>query len=380
MQSLDEDSVPTLFQAANARYLGPDQALAEIRQNDGIIPVAFTKDHRLVWMDIGDSPLDEWKFRFSIRNLIDASGVTTCFTTDVDILRREAAELGQDQPPAGFIFHMSKCGSTLMARVLDQSPNHIVLKEPTPLHERFWQYLTQDWKAPIEPTEENLQVIRNLIQIMGRSRLPQQQSYFVRVRSWLISFADIIQHAFPDTPCLFMYRDPVEVMASILSKPTTGLPRLMESGAAAFITGRSQGELLEMDSLQYFTAFYQRYLRSSLTEMDQHSSYLNYRDFTKDNLSNILERAFHYTPAEPILSRMLEQFDVYSKDDSRTTQFASDGNEKQRLVTPAMREAANLHLTRYYDGLESHQRNLTTGSRWLRDDVALEREEHRHAY
>lgn len=267
-----------------------------------------------------------------------------------------------------------------MARILDQSPNHVTLKEPTPLHERFWQYMTQDWQAPIEPTEANLQIIRNLILIMGRTRLPQQESYFVRFRSWLIAFVDIIQRAFPDTPCLFMYRDPVEVMASILSKPTTGLPRLKESGAAAVITGRTNSELQEMDSLQYFTAFYQRYLRSSLSEMNDLSHYLNYRSLTKENLPGILTTAFRYTPDEAVLSRMLGQFDIYSKDDSGKTRFSPDNQEKQRFVSPAMREAANLHLMRYYDALETHERNLNNGLISPQGTFSSDQEEHRHAY
>lgn len=380
MESLDENSVPSLFQAANKTHLAPEQALAEIRQHAGIIPVALTEDHRLVWLDIGGNPLSEWKFRFSIRNLIEASGLPTCFTTDLEFLNRETADFEQGNQPAAFVFHMSKCGSTLMAKILDQSPHHVTLKEPTPLHERLWQNLTRDWQAPIEPTKANLQIIRNLIQAMGRHRLPQQQSYFVRFRSWMIAFVDIIQRAFPDTPCLFMYRDPVEVMASILSKPTTGLPRLKESGAAAFITGRSNDELRNMDSLQYFTAFYQRYLRSSLTEMNDHSCYLNYRALTKGNLPSILTTAFQYAPAEPTLSQMLEQFNVYSKDDSGTTRFAPDNQEKQRLVTPAMREAADLHLMEYYNALEAHEKNLNNILAWPPADTADNQETARHAF
>lgn len=196
----------------------------------------------------------------------------------------------------------------------------------------------------------------------------------------MVAFVDIIQRAFPDTPCLFMYRDPVEVMASILSKPTTGLPRLKESGAAALITGRSKAELLDMDSLQYFTAFYQRYLRSSLTEMNDRSCYLNYRALTEDNLQRILTTAFNYAPAEPTLSRMLGQFDIYSKDDSGTTRFASDSREKQRLVSPAMREAADLHLVQYYDALEVHERNLSNVLPRPLGNSAIDQEETQHAH
>ena len=35
--------------------------------------------------------------------------------------------------PSGFIFHMSRCGSTLVAQMLAALPEHIVLSEPPPL-------------------------------------------------------------------------------------------------------------------------------------------------------------------------------------------------------------------------------------------------------
>lgn len=358
MESLDEQSAPHLFQVANARYLAAGSAIIDIRDNPGLIPVAITQSGQLVWLDIEDCPLSEWKFRFSIRNLIERSGVGTCFTTNLDLLKDPALDLDQQPPPAGFIFHMSKCGSTLLSKILDQSPAHIVLKEPTPFHERFWRYLTEDWQRAVEPNAANLLIIRNLLQAMGRKRLPRQTSYFVRFRSWTVAFVDVIQRAFPETPCLFMYRDPVEVMASILSKPTTGLPRLKEGGAAAFITGCTDQELDLANRLGYFTAFYRQYLLSGLTKMNHRSRYLDYRDLTKDNLPQILEAAFGYRPPESILTDMEDQFGLYSKDDTGSRGFFSDFEEKRRLITPEMRRESDLHLGQLYRALEVHERNL----------------------
>jgi hypothetical protein len=357
MESLDERSLPQLFQAANARFLEPESAVAMLRDNPGLIPVAITRSHRLVWLDVGACPLNEWKFRFSIRNLVERSGVGPCFTTSLDLLKLPTLGLPAQPRPAGFIFHMSKCGSTLLAKILDQSPEHVVLKEPTPFHERFWEYLTHDWST-LEPAEENLRMIRNLLGAMGRIRLPDQTSYFVRFRSWTVAFVEIIQRAFPETPCVFMYREPVEVMASILSKPTTGLPRLKDGGAAAFITGRADAELDLSDRLGYFTAFYRQYLSAGLTKMNQRSRYLNYRDLTKAHLPTILEAGFDYRPSGPTLDAMGEQFGFYSKDDSTPRSFASDVEDKRRLVTPAMRAASTRHLSEYYRALEGHERNL----------------------
>lgn len=352
-----EQSVPELFLSANRKYLQPEQAIKTIKKNPGIIPVAITDEHRIIWLDVGDYPFSEWKFRYAIRNMIAQKGLGYCFTTDILLLAREEMTLGNPQDPAGFVFHMSKCGSTLMAKALDQPDNQMIIKEPTPLHENLWQYLTDNWQNPVAPTVDNLRLIRNLIQLLGRLRTPKQRSYYVRFRSWNITFVEIIQQAFPETPCLFMYRDPVKVMSSILNKPTTGLPRLNDSEAAAFITQKSRENLTSMDALHYFTSFYKQYLYFGLKKM-QNTHFLNYRQLNKRNLAKILLIAYNYTASEDDLSIMQAQFDTYSKDDTGTVRFFSDKKEKSKQVTPAMRVAAEEHLIELYQKLENSSRNL----------------------
>ncbi len=352
-----ELSVPELFKTANENYLQSSQAIDIIKSNTGIIPVAITDEYRIVWLDVGDYPYKEWKFRYATQNLIDQRGLGLCFTTSIELLSSNEVILDNPDEPAGFIFHMSKCGSTLMSKVLDQPEALFVIKEATPLHENLWQYLTNNWKNDVELTNNNLRLIRNLISLLGRHRLDNQTSYFVRFRSWNIAFVEAIQHAFPKTPSLFMYRDPVKVMASILNKPTTGLPRLNDCGAAAFITGFSQKELSNMNALQYFTSFYKQYMHLGLNKM-QNTHYLNYHQLNKINLGTILHNAYKYSPSKTDLLLMQAQFDTYSKDDSGTVRFTSDSKEKQKLVTPEMRQAAEEHLMEMYQQLEEHEYNL----------------------
>jgi len=352
-----ENFVPELFQVANKKYLQPDQAIELIKQNPGIIPVSITAEFRVVWLDVGDYPYKEWKFRYATRNLIKQRGIGNCFTTDIQFLASKNLTLNDCQNPSGFIFHMSKCGSTLVAKVLDQPDNQIVIKEPTPLHENLWKYLTNNWQESVTFTEDNLRLIRNLIQLMGRKRLIKQDRYFVRFRSWNIAFVEVIQQAFPDTPSLFIYRDPVKVMASILNKPTTGLPRLNESNAAAYITKYSREELIKMDKLDYFTSFYKQYLYLGLNKMKS-VYYLNYRQLNKYNIDQILRIAFNYEANKSDLALMQAQFDTYSKDDTGSVRFVSDRKEKKKQVTTAMREVAEKHLMSMYFKLEESNKNL----------------------
>jgi hypothetical protein len=92
--------------------------------------------------------------------------------------------------------------------------------------------------------------------------------------------------------------------------------------------------------------------------MQGNTHYLNYRQMTKQNLAQILRQAFDYTETKTNLSLMQAQFDTYSKDDSGKTRFTSDKREKQKLVTPAMREAADQYLMDDYRALEESDINL----------------------
>ncbi len=356
MQPL-EQTAPELFQAAEATYLEPEQAIEGIHQHPGIIPVAITPSQKVVWLDVGDYQFKEWKFRYSIKNLIDNRGLGKCFTTDIQLLMEDDV-LTSNLTPTGFVFHMSKCGSTLMAKALAQPSSHMAVSEGTPLHENLWQYLTNGWQEPVTLTDNRLALIRNLILAMGRRRLSEQRCYFVKFRSWNVTFLEAIQRAFPGTPCLFMYRHPAEVLVSSLNKPTTGQYRLKESGAAAFITGHSAEALRDMSDLDYFTSLYEQHMRFGLTQAQGRMMYLNYRQMTKANLASILQQAFGYTTTEASLQLMQAQFDSYAKDDSGTTRFSPDSQEKQKQVTPEIRGVTDRYLMAWYQQLEQSPGNL----------------------
>jgi hypothetical protein len=245
-----------------------------------------------------------------------------------------------------------------MAKALAQMPNHITVSEGTPLHENLWQYLTCQWQKPVALTKNKLALIRNLILAMGRCRLPGQQHFFVKFRSWNVVFVEAIQQAFPEVPCLFMYRDPAEVLVSSLSKSTTGQSRLKDSGAAAFITGHSTETLKTMGDLDYFASLYQQYLRAGLSPPPGRMHYLNYKQMTKANLAGILQQAFGYTPSAKGLALMQAQFGTYAKDDSGATPFTPDSQAKQKQVTHEIRAVADERLMSWYEKLEHSHSNL----------------------
>ncbi len=123
--------------------------------------------------------------------------------TDMDELCR-ATDERPGLPPAGFIFHMSRCGSTLVAQVLAAVDAHLVLSEPSPL------------EAVLRPPHSDASVrwVRAMTGALGQSRNGRQRRMFVKFDAWSALDLPLVREAFPAVPWLFVFRDPVEVLVS----------------------------------------------------------------------------------------------------------------------------------------------------------------------
>jgi hypothetical protein len=111
--------------------------------------------------------------------------------------------------PAGFIHHMSRCGSTLIARMLDADPAHVVLSEPEPLDVVVRWAMTSG-----APLDDQVAALRAIVAALGRDRSGETRRVFIKLDSWHVLALPLFRAAFPDTPWVFAYRNPVEVLVS----------------------------------------------------------------------------------------------------------------------------------------------------------------------
>ncbi|HEY2769722.1 MAG TPA: sulfotransferase [Solirubrobacteraceae bacterium] len=129
-----------------------------------------------------------------------------------------AAELAAASPglePAGFIFHMSRCGSTLLAQMLAGLRSTLVLSEPPPLD----TILRARDVIPALPDAVAVDWLRWLVAALGQRRPPEQSRVVIKTDSWAIFQLPLIRRAFPNAACVFLYRDPVEVLVSQIERP-----------------------------------------------------------------------------------------------------------------------------------------------------------------
>ncbi len=165
------------------------------------------------WFDVGSLRFDdpffvETVYRARYRHEDDPqAGPFRRQTPISDLLDLAAAQPGIN--PSGFIFHLARCGSTLVSQMLAALPEHIVLSEAPAidavLRTRFWTGACE---------AERTAWLRAIVGLLGRNRYPSEQRLFIKFDAWHITELPLIRTAFPDVPWIFLYRDPVEVLVS----------------------------------------------------------------------------------------------------------------------------------------------------------------------
>ncbi len=184
----------------------------------GWVPVGAQVEHDQLIVDLcrlDDRPLVEPFFDDS---------VAACMRLPFHALfrrRASAAELGAwlgPRPavvPAGFVFHMSRCGSTLLSQLLAAVPAHRVVSEAPPIDAALRgggadagvdEATRGDW-------------LRILLTMMTQPPPAESWRLFVKFDSWHAQFMPLILRAFPEVPWVFLIRDPVQVLVSHMRRP-----------------------------------------------------------------------------------------------------------------------------------------------------------------
>jgi len=322
----DHEVMENLLPGIRDRHLSVTDAVERIHSQPGLIPVAINPhgDGLVYFADIGDTPLLEWKHIYTIERLAQEKGIGETFSTDLEILQRE--DLTADcLSPRGLIFHVSRCGSTLFTKALARSPRNLVIIQGGPLQEGFWAAITDHWQHPPEINERNIRMLQNLVGLMARKRRPEYEHCFLKLISWNVIYLDFICAAFPDAAALYLYRDPVEVIANVLQE-TTAVLCAKDKLLAGELTGLAPQDTVNMSNVEYLAYCYANYFNVVLEQSKGSGIKLvNYEQLRHPQaFADILARGLNVCPDDVELERMRKQYLYYSKDDTDTTLFTGD--------------------------------------------------------
>jgi len=222
----------------------------------------------LDWCDLSDLDFSEPFFTQTLIRIGNEPVSRELVTTGLNALDQiEAVAPGRD--PDGFIFHLSRCGSTLVSQLCAGVEGVAVLAEAEPIN----TILHLD-PARID-LERQAEALRLLIRAYGRGRVDASR-FVVKFSSWNVLYLRVIRRAFPDVPCVFVARRPDEVVASILAGPPGWMRLRQDPAIAQSLLGIDSHIVAGLDATGFCVAVLERFLQTTLDADAKRSLFVDY--------------------------------------------------------------------------------------------------------
>ena len=306
--------------------------------------------HYVDWCRLGDTRFTEPFFDQTVeRAFRRPSALLFRPQTPIEALGEWHA-LSPGLPPGGFIFHMSRCGSTLVSRMLAALPQAVVISEAGPVDRVLRAHL----RDPRATDEERVNWLRWVLSALGQRRRGDEEHFFVKFDAWNAPQLPLVRRAFPEVPAVFLYREPLEVMVSQLRRaPSWMLSGALEPG----LLGVGPGAAARMPREEYCARALARICEAALRHRED-LRLVNYSELPGAAWAWLLDffRAAH-TPADVGRMRHAARFDAKTP----SLSFEPDAAAKNREATDTIRELNERHLRPLYEQLEAARRAQSGG-------------------
>ena len=337
--------------AMHQRSLGIDNLVeSEVKATplppDGWLPIRASwqgAELYVHWAYFGERPLRDPFFEGDVRACLYAPfnrlfrHVTPIETLAAWLKTRPHLE------PSGFIFHMSRCGSTLVSQMLAALPSNIVVSEASPIDtvvqaNRWRPDLSEDRQA---------RWLQSIIGALGQKRSGGEQRYFVKLDCWHTLALPLFRRAFPAVPWVFLYRDPIEVLVSQLRIPGT---QMIPGGIGPDLYGleRSYGPGTAED---YYAQVLAKVTEPAVAHYASGGGLLVNYSQLPDALFTAILPHFGVPCGEADRAAMMQAARYDAK--APGFEFASDSGAKQQAATPSARAAVDRWLGDLYRRLEA---------------------------
>lgn len=323
-----------------------DRAVIADELTDWIPIRVYWQDERLLvdWCRLDGEGFHEPFFDDTVRRLLQRPfNLLFRRQTSIEALSEfRAARPGLT--PTGFIFHTSRCGSTLMAQMLAALPENVVISEADPID----SVLRARYQDSALTGEQRAEWLRGVVSALGQRRRPEHSHLFIKFDSWSLLELPTIRRAFPSVPWVFVYRDPVEVLASHMRQPGVHMvPGMIEPE----VFGLMRADLVEMRAEEYRAQVLRTICEAALRNYDDGCGALvNYVDLPQAVWSCAAPHfGLTWTDAERTMVSEAAGPDVKNP----WRQFQPDASAKRREASDALREITARWVLPAYDRLET---------------------------
>jgi hypothetical protein len=245
--------------------------------------------------------------------------------------------------PSGFIFHMSRCGSTLVSQMLASVSRNIVLSEAGPID----AVLRSGFRASSITDDHKIEWLRGIVSALARKRCAREERLFIKFDAWHVLHLPLIERAFPGVPWIFVYRDPVEVVASHQKQPGA---QVMPAALPPPLFGLALAGAVSMPQGGYASHVLACICHAALQYRSDRGLLVNYTQLPHGVFSDVLEH-FGVAYVEDDVERMRSAARFDAKAPSQV--FTSDTTAKQSALQPHVRAVVERAVMPLYEELEA---------------------------
>lgn len=206
------------------------------------------------WLYLGNDKITEPFFDDTIqkRSRLPNNSQLKRSVSSIEILPEWAQQVETISPTA-IIFHISRCGSTLVSQLLGLQPANIVLSE-VPFFDELLRWGNKNNEIPVA-----LPLLKAAIDLYGAKRNEISSQLFIKADSWHVHFYKQFRKLYPQTPFILLYRKPDEVIRSQQKiRGMQSIPGLLE----AEIFGFNKNEILQLSLDEYMAGVLETYLQA----------------------------------------------------------------------------------------------------------------------
>ena len=268
--------------------------------------------------------------------------------SEFDLLLR-AEKVFDSIDPSGFIFHSSRCGSTLLANACRAVQGSIVISEAPVLDKIISRFFTD------AETETKLLlyklVLRATVRALGQRRLGNERHLFIKFACTSTLHMRHIRSIWPNVPFVFLYRDPVEIIVSNLKTIPEWMCFESNPATAAAIAGVDEFQLKGMSAEEFCARSLGRYFVEAADNTDLSTLAINYSRLNFATVISALEFLGVVASAHE-LDAIRTISGLYSKDSTQRQAFKSDSESKKISASAYAREMAQKWAHQPFEALE----------------------------
>ena len=232
-------------------------------------------------------------------------------------------------PPTGFIFHASRCGSTLIANACRALDHSIVLSEPAAVDKLVARFST-DADSPVKEALYSV-ILRGVVTALSQKKHKDDSRLFLKFSCCSVAQVRRIRRIWPNVPFLFIYRDPPEIVVSNLNNVPTWLedsdPRVL-----ADIIDVAPSEIAAMSREERCARAIGAFFDHGSSLANENGMLLNYNEISISTLRRVIE-FFGIAPTEAEIKQIDEVTKVYSKDSAGKRQYSADTIDKKHATS-----------------------------------------------